>query len=229
MSSPARVGDDRAVAERPRAELHPALEPADDVALGDPLGDVREELPSSSRCGSKPAARSAASALVVGVLRPGVRVLHHEAARVAELLVPDVVRGADRDAGVARGRLDVDALESVSGRIRPFATAFSATPPARQRFVEPGAPVRRADEVEVRLLEHRLERGGDVLVVRFVSSVRGSRARPNACRSGREDAPDRRRLLVPRHVDAFLVVREVVELELEEVAVELDELAHRRR
>ena len=38
-----RVGDDRAVPERARPELHPALEPADDVAGGDPLGDEREE------------------------------------------------------------------------------------------------------------------------------------------------------------------------------------------
>src|SRR6185436_3851634 len=33
------VADDAAVAERPRAELHPALEPADDLALGQPGGD----------------------------------------------------------------------------------------------------------------------------------------------------------------------------------------------
>src|SRR5262249_51363489 len=37
---PARVGDDRAMAQRARAVLHPALEPADDVALGDALGNV---------------------------------------------------------------------------------------------------------------------------------------------------------------------------------------------
>ena len=57
----ARVDDDRAVAERARAELHPALEPADDVALGDPLGDGGEELVVVEPLGSKPAARIAAS------------------------------------------------------------------------------------------------------------------------------------------------------------------------
>ena len=40
----ARVDEDRAVAERTRPELHPALEPADHVAGGDPLGDRGEEL-----------------------------------------------------------------------------------------------------------------------------------------------------------------------------------------
>ena len=35
---PARVGQDAPVAERPGAPLHPPLEPADDLALGEPLG-----------------------------------------------------------------------------------------------------------------------------------------------------------------------------------------------
>ena len=63
----------------------------------------------------------------------------------------------------------------VSGRMRPFATAFSATPPARQRF---GSPVRSQsafDEVQVRLLEHRLERRGDVLVQRGQLGLRLAR------------------------------------------------------
>ncbi len=41
-----------------------------------------------------------------------------------------------------------------------------------------------------------------------------------------EDAPDRRRPFVPGHVDALLVVQEVVEAELEHGPVELHELAH---
>ncbi|HUP32849.1 MAG TPA: hypothetical protein VM184_07430 [Gaiellaceae bacterium] len=38
-----RVDDDRAVSERAGPEVHPALEPADDVARGDPLGDEGEQ------------------------------------------------------------------------------------------------------------------------------------------------------------------------------------------
>src|SRR5438093_962743 len=39
---PSRVDDDRAVAERPRPELHPPLEPPDHVPAGYPPGDRRE-------------------------------------------------------------------------------------------------------------------------------------------------------------------------------------------
>ncbi len=112
MSRAARVGDDRAVAERARAELHAALEPADDVARRDPLGDGREERvvvePLRRRARPRRARPAISSSRVLG---PGVGVRHDEAARRAERLVPDVVRRADRGAGVAGGGLDVELLE----------------------------------------------------------------------------------------------------------------------
>ena len=87
--------------------------------------------------------------------------------------------------------------------------------------------MRSADEVQVGLLEHRLERRGDVLVVTSVElGARLARRPERLLHPVGEEAADRRRLLVPRHVDAFLVVHEEVELELEAVAVELHELAH---
>ena len=37
---PARIGEQRTVAERPRPELHAALKPGDDLAVGDHVGSV---------------------------------------------------------------------------------------------------------------------------------------------------------------------------------------------
>ena len=96
--------------------------------------------------------------------------------------------------------------------MRPFATALSATPPARQTFVEAGASLCLADGVQVRLLEHRLQRAGDVLVVLRQLALRLARRAEGVLELGREDAADRRRAVAPRHVDALRVVREVVEI-----------------
>src|SRR6266540_2780744 len=108
---PARVGDDRAVAERARSELHPPLEPADDVAGRDSLGDGAEERVVVEPLRLEASVAQRPLALLVAVLGAGVRVLHHEPARPAEHLVPDVVRGTDRDPAVARRRLDVEPVE----------------------------------------------------------------------------------------------------------------------
>ena len=226
---PPRIDDDRAVAERARAELHPALEPADDVAVGDPPGDVVEELRVVHPLGLEARGADRGLGLGVGELRAGVRVLHHEPARLAELLVPDVVRGADRDPGVAGRRLHVHALELGLRADAPVRDGVQRDAAREAEVLRAGAPVRGADEVEVRLLEHRLERRGDVLVVLRQLGARLARRPERLLHPVGEQAADRRRLLVPRHVDAFLVVHEEVELELEAVAVELHELAHLRQ
>src|SRR6266498_175812 len=106
-----RVGDDRAIAERARAELHPALEPADDVACGDALGNRAEECVVLEPLRGEPRSTQRLRALLVGVLGPRVGVIHDESAWPAEYLVPNVVRRADGDPAVAGGRLDVEPCE----------------------------------------------------------------------------------------------------------------------
>ena len=87
----ARIGDDRPVAERARAELHPPLEPADDLARRRwprrPRGRGRA---SSRRRTSMPASQPLPRALSIaacdlGVVERGARVgvLHDEPARAA--------------------------------------------------------------------------------------------------------------------------------------------------
>ena len=199
---PARVGDDRAVAERARAELHPALEPADDVAGGDPLRDVRERA----------RRRRAARASRPGAPRAPRRTRSSAYAGPQYACSIDERRAAARAPGARRGSAAPTAIpespaagwtktssNGVSGRMRPLATAFSATPPARQRF---GIPVRSqsaSDEVQVGLLEHRLERRGDVLVQRGRARLAGlARRAEHLLQPLGEDAADRRRAARPR-------------------------------
>ena len=152
--------------------------------------------------------------------------LHHERPRLPQLLVPDVVGGADGDSGVTRGRLHVDALElglRANATVRDRVQGDAA---GEAEILGAGAPVRCAHEVQVRLLEHPLERGGDVAVSLGQLAPRLAGGAERLLHPVREESPDRGRLLVPRHVDALLVVHEEVELELEPVAVELHQLAH---
>ncbi len=113
----ARVADDRAVAERARAPFHAALEPADDPAVGDRGGGATLELAiraffhGASGGGDALAFLSERRGdLVAPVMRAPIGVVHHERPRVPEP-VPHRQGGADRAAGVAGGRLHIDAAE----------------------------------------------------------------------------------------------------------------------
>ena len=56
----------------------------------------------------------------------------------------------------------------------PLATQFSATPPARHRFFEPVCLGEAARQPQHRLLQHRLDRGGDVHVKRRQQLIRAA-------------------------------------------------------
>ena len=143
------IDDDRAVAERARAELHPALEPADNLAVRDPSRRLREEPVVVQPLRLEPGGPHSGGALLLGVLaRCGV--LHHESARLAEVLVPDPVGGADRRARVAGRRLNEEAVEAGLGpdarRWRPR----SKPPRLLGRGSAAGCALELAHEMEVR-------------------------------------------------------------------------------
>ena len=92
-------------------ELHPSLEPADDVAGGDSLGDEREERVVVEPLGLDLCGRQRCLEFLVVVGRPGVGVAHHVPAGRAEDLVPDVEGSADRRPRVAGSRLHVELFE----------------------------------------------------------------------------------------------------------------------
>ena len=198
-----RVGDDRAVAERARAELHPSLEPAHDLARGDVLGDRAEQRVVVEQLRLEARAADRAAVVRVRVLGARVRVIHHEAARAAERLVPHVVRGADRDAAVAGRGLDVEPVEGGLGADAAVRDGVERDAAGEAEVRQAGAAMRLVDCVQVRLLEHGLQRAGDVLVVLRQLALRLARGAERLLELGREDAPDRRRAVAPRHVHAL--------------------------
>src|SRR3954467_5505886 len=123
--------------------------------------------------------------------------------------------------------------------MRPFATALSATPPARQRFVE--AVRRCASRTTCTYASSSTPcnapppsscpsrspppRPPNVLVPLREPRDRLAGRSEHLFEARREDAADRRWSLLPRHVDAAIVVREVVEVQLVEAAG-ADEVAH---
>ena len=115
-----RIGEDAAVAERARAPLHAALEPADDLSRREMRPPSRRTARRRRRSSRRSHRRSPSSSAArvdrrgdraVVERRSPVAVRHHEPARLARQLVPDVERRAERRAVVARRRLDVDLAE----------------------------------------------------------------------------------------------------------------------
>ena len=111
------VAQDAPGAQGPRAELHPALEPADDLAVGQQAGDVLEQLglvvanrwprppcPARNRAISSVLKRGPRKLPLLGVAAVGV-------ARLLQELMPDEQGRAQRAAGVAGRGLDPEVVE----------------------------------------------------------------------------------------------------------------------
>ena len=129
------------------------------------------------------------------------------------MTVPDVERGPDGSAGVARGRLDVELVER---RLRPDAPVRDRVErdPARQAEVPRARSLsERPSKVEHELLEPGLQRGRDVHVPRR-ALPRLTRAGPSSCSSLAEKIrPTVGRARLPRHLDPRRVVGEELERE----------------
>ena len=136
---PAGIGEQAAVAERARPEFGRPLEPADHLLIGEQLCGVAADIAAAHRSDLDSDQRFLLRVddLVLAVNAAGVGVLHHTGAALFQYFEPAVIGTADRDAVVAGRGLDPDVLEPPSRAMRPLATQFSATPPARQRFFAP--------------------------------------------------------------------------------------------
>ena len=144
----ARVAEDAAGAERARAELHPALEPADDLAVGQQLGDVRRA--------ARPRRRTRWYVRADAVEERGDLVRREARAEEAALLAS---RGRRRVRGLSSSWCQTNSAapsappaspaagwiqmssNGPSRSSRPLATQFSATPPARTRLLHAGLRV----------------------------------------------------------------------------------------
>src|SRR4051812_22097577 len=90
----ARIAEDAAVPQRAGAPFHPALIPADGAAFGEERRGLALDVADLARLESRRG--DGAPQFGIRILRPPIRVLHDEAARPAETLVPDVEGNAER-------------------------------------------------------------------------------------------------------------------------------------
>src|SRR5262249_34488395 len=104
-----RVGQDRAGAEGPRADLGRALEPAHDLRAAEELGGLGGRVLDLAK--AQAARRDGLLVVAVAVGRAKEGMLHAPSARPAELLMPHVEGCSQSVARVTGGRLDEDALE----------------------------------------------------------------------------------------------------------------------
>ncbi len=200
MSARRGSREDRPVAKRARAPLHAALEPADDVTVGDRRGGAAAErvvvvdaLDRATLPPRNPLRRAASSCRnrVVVELRTPVGVVHRRAACAAEL-VPDGTGGADRAAGVARRRLHVDLAEGRHLRhLCRWRPSSSAQPPAIASASSRVTRMQRFEQVKERFLVHRLHRARDVHVALLERLVRPARRTQQRLELRRVRAPRR--------------------------------------
>ncbi len=217
----ARVGQDAAIAQRARSPFRRALEPADNFSVGNmPRGRTHEfgfvELRNLHFVRRAHAIDHGAN-LGGRKLRPPVRVLHHEFARPPEDLVVHGEGRADRQARIARRRLNAHLLEG--RRVENLAVGHAIESHAARQaqrlltaLLGEAVPVSNKD-----FLESRLHAGGEI-VVALRERLAWFARRPEALLEvWREESAEHRRArrIAPGHVRALALVREIFEPEAE--------------
>src|ERR1051326_5914209 len=163
----ARVAENAPCAERARAELHPPLKPADDLLVReqtrDRLGQVRALDAAVARADSQQKLFD----LVAREFRAEVRALHSvgataadflHVARVAEVLVPDRERRAERAPRVARRGLNPDVLERAFAKYPTIADAVERNAARQTKILLARLAVRVAGHAQHRLFADLLNR-----------------------------------------------------------------------
>ncbi len=120
------------------------------------------------------ARRKQRAQLVVAVARPPEGVVHHERPRARPAAARPRTPRRSRRPRRPRPTAHRPAGTASCRRTLPLATELAAQPPASARSVRPDLRLQRADQVEERLLVHRLDRAGDVAVAVLQRLVRAS-------------------------------------------------------
>src|SRR6266700_7790287 len=89
---------------------------------------------------------------------PPVSVIHHKRARLAEFLMPDVVRGADRQSCVSRCRMDVNLFERCGVKDLSVRDAIESHAACETHGSEPGSLTEFFQHAEIDFFEPRLQR-----------------------------------------------------------------------
>src|SRR6202040_546487 len=112
----ARVGDDAAITKRAWTPFGPALKPAENFSIRDDRRGAAGQIYFGKFSDGIATLRQAiridcAANLFTRVSRSPVSVIHHEAARLAEFLMPYEVGGANCQTSVSRCRMNVNLFE----------------------------------------------------------------------------------------------------------------------
>ncbi|MGC4080845.1 MAG: hypothetical protein QM736_01680 [Vicinamibacterales bacterium] len=167
------------------------------------------------------------AALLRTVLEPPIGVLHDEVAGRTEDLMLHVQCGAERRAAIVRGRLDVDAFERCLALDLAVHRAVQRHTASQAQIGQAGLRCELAQQREHDVLEQRLQRRRDVLML-HLERCAGLPARTEELfELGREDVANHGRAGLPRHVDPFAVVDEVGQIELEALWCDTHETAQR--
>src|SRR6185437_5974755 len=154
------VAEDRAGAQRARAELHATLHPADRLLAGERLGGVEDHLLVGQADELGAGLGQALGDLVVLVPRAEVRAVHAvhvavELARLAEIAVVGRERRADRAAGIAGRGLHPDAVEDVLAQQLAVGDAVQRHAAGQADVLRTRLLLHRAGEAQHDLLGHR--------------------------------------------------------------------------
>ena len=151
-----RIGEDAAIAERARAPFHAALEPADDVAVGQLARPSPGTAPSSSSIVvhvHRPCSTTPLSRITAAIASASYSVPQYECSmRVPTGRSPVACHASSAAPSAvplspAAGWMNTF-LNGVLLRILPLATLFIAQPPARHSAVERNARVHAAQHVK---------------------------------------------------------------------------------
>src|ERR1700686_2153276 len=225
---PARVGDDAAIAEGPRAPFGTLLKPAENFSIGVNLRRVAHEvglreLGHGITVARKGAGIDRVTHLVARIARTPVRVIHHERARLSENLIPHVERRPHGEAAITGSGMNVDLLKP--GGVKNFSVgdAIESHAAGETHRLHACSFGELAQHPEINFFEARLQRGSEITVALLERLIRTAYRSEVASHFGREQFSKSGGLVGfgPAHFRSGAMMGEVVEAETETVGARL--------
>src|SRR5690349_18176250 len=143
--------------------------------------------------------------------------------------MPDVDGRPDRSSGVVRSGLNVQFAKRRLLENLAISYTIESSAASQANFPKAGPAMDVVEQREVTLFEHRLDGGRDVGVTLVDCGAGFARGPEDVGEPLGVDRPGNRFATFPRHLDAAAVMSEVVEVEANLVAGNVDQLPHLRQ
>ena len=164
------IAEDRACAERTRAEFHPALKPADRKLVGQRLRRRLDHLVFTQHRKTRADRGEPSLDLTLRELRTEKRARHpivgSSAARLALKLMVGCERSTNRAAGITGRRLNPNPVELAVAQHLAVGDAIERHAPRKTEVASAGLTGEAARQPQHRFVEHRLNGGGNIHVER---------------------------------------------------------------